>query len=454
MKIPSNEQDAAREGFPQLGWIRLLAVGALGLSLFLLWGSLSGEKLPGCGLESGCGTVLHSKWSKLFGLPVSLPALLLYAMILAVTGLLPRALGVKRQRYWRFLLAAAAALIGAAVWFISLQFFVIKAICPFCMAAHTCGLIVGTLLFWAAPRGKTRPWVTGVAWLGWLGAVLLALGQIAYQPKTFDVLAVAAEPFGRTRPDTNHFSVVTTNSSVIGAATNAAKSTALVTSSEMPKAPRTIELHGGVFNLALDEVPLMGSPNAPFVIVHLFDYSCQHCRRLHPILTRAIQELSNQVAIISLPVPLATNCNRLVKRPIPDHVNACEYAYDGLALWRAKRAKLPEFEDWIFAPLRPPAPPEARAEAMRLAGTNDFADALKDPWIKEQLAVNIRIYETNYARYRRSQLPQLMIGTNIVTGVLRSVDDLYQLISAQFPIQLPVGAMANKTNSSAQFPSK
>lgn len=178
----------------------------------------------------------------------------------------------------------------------------------------------------------------------------------------------------------------------------------------------------------------MGSPDAPFVIVHLFDYSCQHCRQLHPVLTRAVLELSNQLAVISLPVPLATNCNRLVKRPIPDHVNACDYAYDGLALWRANPGKLAQFEDWIFGPPRPPAPVDARAEAARLAGGEGLANALSDPWMKQQLDIDIRIYETNYVRYRRSQLPQLMIGTNIISGVVRTTDDLYKLLSAQFPL--------------------
>jgi uncharacterized membrane protein/thiol-disulfide isomerase/thioredoxin len=392
------------------GWVRLLAACALGLSLFLLWGSLSGDKLPGCGLESGCGAVLHSKWSKLFGLPVSLPALLLYLGILAATFVLPRLPEEKRRAGWQLLTAAAAALIGAALWFIGLQFFVIHAICPFCMTAHTCGLILGTLLFWQAPKGKTPACLAGPAWAGWMGTVLLAAGQIVYQPKTYEVLGVAAEN---------------------GQGTNTVLSTT--------KTNRTLTLHDGVFTLSFKDLPLMGSPDAPYVIVHLFDYSCQHCRQLHPILARAVKELTNQLAIVCLPVPLATNCNWLLKRPIPDHINACDYAYDGLALWRANPGKIHEFDDWIFKPARPLPPADTRREAQRLAGTNEFAAALKDPWIKEQITTDIRLYETNYVRYRRSQLPQLMIGTNIVSGVIKP-NDLYRLLAAQFPIIIPPGA--------------
>ncbi len=410
MKSPSKRSEPAPAAPLRLGWVQLLAACALGLSLFLLYGSLSGDKLPGCGLESGCGAVLHSKWSKLFGLPVSLPALLLYVGILAATFVVPGWPEAKRPVGWQFLTAAAAALIGAALWFIGLQFFVIHAICPFCMAAHSCGLIIGTLLFWKAPKGKTPACLAGPAWLGWVGTVLLAGAQIVYQPKTYDVLGVASQN---------------------GSATNAVLSTT--------QTNRTITLHDGVFTLSLKDLPVMGSPNAPYVIVHLFDYSCQHCRQLHPILTRVVKELTNQLAIVCLPVPLATNCNWLLKRPIMDHINACDYAYDGLALWRANPGKLHEFDDWIFKPGRPLPPADTRLEAQRLAGTNEFTAALKDPWIKEQITTNIRLYETNYVRYRRSQLPQLMIGTNIVSGVIRQ-NDLYRLLSTQFPIHIPPGA--------------
>lgn len=172
-------------------------------------------------------------------------------------------------------------------------------------------------------------------------------------------------------------------------------------------------------------------------MVHLFDYSCRHCREMHPLLLEAFHQLSNELAIVSLPVPLATNCNRLVKVPIPDHVNACAYAYTGLAVWRANRAKLPEFEDWLFKPLRPPPPVVVEAQAMQLVGTNEFKKALADPWIKAQLDLSIRLYETNKVWYRRSGLPELIIGTNIVSGPLRNIGNLYQLFATQFGLQPP-----------------
>lgn len=392
--------------------LRAFCLVAFGLSAYVLWGSLTGERLPGCGLESGCATVLKSRWAYIFRVPVSLPALLLYASVLGSTVILVRArsLGL-RQVARTFLICAAAAVLGAAAWFIGLQLFIIHAICPFCMAAHACGLAVGGLILareFKAPTGyltlafepSRRPVPlsrNALVLAGFAAVVLLIVGQLVDQPKMF---------------------------AVDSAAKLAAR-----------KTPRIIQLHGGAFQLDLNNVPLLGSPEAPCVIVHLFDYSCPHCRQLHPLLTQLYNEMSNQVAIASLVVPLATNCNRVVKRSLPLHINACDYAYAGLAVWRANPAQLTAFEDWIYASNRPPSPEAVRAHAMRLVGTNQFQNALKDKSLTAQLERNISLYATNYYRFRKSVLPELMIGTNIISGVVRGREDLYPLVTNQFSLR-------------------
>jgi uncharacterized membrane protein len=391
--------------------LRLFCLLALGLSGYLLYGSLTGERLPGCGVESGCSAVLSSRWAYVFGIPVSLPALTLYGLLLIATVVYEKAERPEWSRGVRLLmLACASALFTAALWFICLQLFVIGSICPFCMAAHTCGaLIAGIILvhLWkelfprdaASPVSIPRSLVALSILLGIAGVAAVAIGQRITRPKTF---AVASSPELGVR-----------------------------------KSPRLLQLHGDLFQLDLREVPLMGSPEAPAIIVQLFDYSCPHCRALHPILLEACRALSNQLAVASLPMPLATNCNPLLKRSIAAHTNACAYARAGLAVWRANPAKQPVFDEWIFSPSHPPSPEVVEVEAMRLVGTNAFQQALKDPWVQQQLDLDIRLYGTNYFRYHNSVLPELMIGTNIVSGSIANVRDLYSLLSAQFDLRLP-----------------
>jgi hypothetical protein len=326
---------------------------------------------------------------------VSLPALLLYVAVLAATWI---------QSRWAdlFLTAAGGALVCAALYFTGLQLFVIGAVCKFCMTAHACGFIAGALLLVRSVRigaPGIAPRALGPALAGLVLVALMGVGQ-----------GLGKEP-----------------SFAVDASSGLAER----------KAPRMLQLHDGLFQLNLNETPLHGSPEAPIVMVHLFDYTCPHCRQLYPVLKRASQELGSQLAIASLLAPLATNCNHYMKRRIDAHTNACELAYTGLAVWRSDPARLEEFEDWIFGSPKPPLPETARIEAMKLVGTNRFEEASKDPWLREHVSRNLDLYATNFYRFKKSVLPQLMIGTNIVSGNPRAVDELYKLLSDQYTLQLP-----------------
>ena len=65
--------------------VRLLFVAAMGISAYLAWLSLTGGQAVGCGPDSGCDQVLHSRWAYWFGLPVSMLALGIYSLILGAS---------------------------------------------------------------------------------------------------------------------------------------------------------------------------------------------------------------------------------------------------------------------------------------------------------------------------------------------------------------------------------
>ena len=78
-------------------WLWLLRLAlciAAGLALFLASLSFSQAGLPpGCGDGSGCADVLTSRWSTVLGLPVSLPAAVVYLAMLASTVWIPLGMG-------------------------------------------------------------------------------------------------------------------------------------------------------------------------------------------------------------------------------------------------------------------------------------------------------------------------------------------------------------------------
>lgn len=109
--------------------------------------------MPGCD-AAGCGAVLTSKWSKIFGVPVGLFGTGLYATLawFAVRGSAPR-------RGMLTILAATLALLipAAAAWFAALQLFVLKAFCPWCSGTHLIATTGAVLFLVAWSREQPRP---------------------------------------------------------------------------------------------------------------------------------------------------------------------------------------------------------------------------------------------------------------------------------------------------------
>jgi uncharacterized membrane protein len=399
--------------------------------------------MPGCGPESSCDEVLNSRWARLFGIPVSLGALLVYGTLAAATiGFSPNTSPMIQKRVRALALFSAMLALTAAVWFIGIQLVAVRKFCPYCMAVHACGsaaaLLILVKLPLVAPRIRARQprvetllsYASAVRLIlaATLAVALLGLGQFVHQPESLvsrgvpgvnpPEIASSAKPKRSDReiPDSSGL-----NYDQMQAGTTS----------------RTLRLHGDTFEFDLDEVPLMGPLNAPHVLVNLFDYTCRHCRVLHGFLNEAQQTFSGQLAIVSLPAPLDPGCNSLVPRHLPDHTNACAYARIGLAVGRADPAQREAFDAWMFAPQRPPAPNEARERAIQLVGSEAFTRATNDPWINRQLEQYTRLYALNYQHSRISRLPQLMIGTNIVAGDFRSVEQLYRLLSTHLNLHAP-----------------
>ena len=148
----AGSKDVPGVGLPSVRmlWIlRGLCVAGLGISVYLAWTALNMTPVYGCGGGEviDCGHVLKSKWSKVFGIPVSVPAGGLYASMLVLLGFAglnaPRAM---KQMVWNALTAGACMAGLAALWFISLQIFALSKICPYCVAVHTCGLTMAALM--------------------------------------------------------------------------------------------------------------------------------------------------------------------------------------------------------------------------------------------------------------------------------------------------------------------
>ena len=100
--------------------LRLVALLGLALSGFLLYAALRAGPVswPGCtpGSTFDCNSVLTSKWSVFWGLPVSAPAVILYIMVLAALVYVgPGSAAECRPAAWWALISLSVMAGGAAM---------------------------------------------------------------------------------------------------------------------------------------------------------------------------------------------------------------------------------------------------------------------------------------------------------------------------------------------------
>jgi hypothetical protein len=202
----------------------------------------------------------------------------------------------------------------------------------------------------------------------------------------------------------------------------------------------TFSVVDGEFTLDLTKVPFSGRLDAPKKMVKLFDYTCHHCRELQHLLKPVKAMYSNELAVISLPVPLDSSCNRVVRRTPAAHANACEYAKIALAVFFAAPGKFELFSDWLFEPDLPPALEEARKHAEELVGSETFAAELKDPRVEQQIRMDVNIYAASSQKAKRAALPQLLFARGGSIGSIETAQVLGQILFDALGLGTPPAA--------------
>ena len=391
MDSDNSSQPAVSSTPAWLKWSRGLLLIAMSGAGYLAWVAIHNGPAAGCGPESGCNAVLQSRWAYWLDVPVSIPAVLVYVALLGATILLQKRPSPDEQRgSWAAMIILSVVVAGSAFWFVSLQVFVIQSFCKYCLTAHACGFAAALLCLMNIPYAAdpdTPMWATGsgkrgvprqamlsLVLIGLTGVAVLAGGQVLVQKQRNVV------------KDLKHPALaVSTNRLILQFPASP--------SMELPPSPnahligpRTLSLYTNQFLIRFDEVPMLGSPDAPHVIVCLLDYTCTHCRALHPILVRMSQQFSNQLGIVCLPVTLSSQCNPFIPQAnLHADTNSCVYARLGLAVWRAKPEAHRQFEDWMFAKVKPPPVAEAENYAAQLVGADKLKSALADPWVAQQI---------------------------------------------------------------------
>jgi uncharacterized membrane protein len=397
-------------------WWRQVLTGlsalALALSAFLGWHYLAGGSVIGCSGGRPCDQVLNSRWSAIGGLlPVSgLAAGAYLAMLVASLFIGPATEAPVRRLAWRAMLALAGAVAGSAVWFTIVQKWVIGSFCPYCMATHITGLLLATLIIWQAPK---------------------QLDDDSTAPADDVSSAAPRRVIGRI-PAMGFASV-----GLILAGIMAACQVHFVP----PAAYRAGESKDNLPAIDPHTAPLVGSPDAPYVVTLLFDYKCPHCQQLHLMLDVAIRRYGGKLAFVLCPTPLNTKCNPYIPRDVDEFKGSCELAKVGLAVWVAKREAFPAFNRWMFSfesgdLWHPRTLDAARTKAVELVGQAKLDAALADPWIDRYMQTSIRIYGKTIQNGNHA-VPKLVFGSRWVIPEPNDADDLVLILHDSLAVPSP-----------------
>jgi uncharacterized membrane protein len=398
-----------RRDWPGWPWV-LRGLSALGLALSasLGWHYLVGGSVIGCNGGSPCDQVLSSRWSTVGGvLPVSGLAMGTYlAMLVASLSIGPATGATVRRLAWSAMLVLAGAAAGSAVWFTVVQKWIIGAFCPFCMATHITGLLLAGLVIRRAPMQigapvQNVPSTALCRVISPLHASTLALVGVALA----GILAAGQAVF--TAPG-------------------------VYRGGESGRNLPAIDPHA---------VPLVGSPEAPYVVTLLFDYKCPHCQQLHFLLDQVVGRYGGKLAFALCPTPLNRQCNRYIPRDVDEFKDSCELAKVSLAVWVAKREAFPAFDHWMFSfesgdRWHSRSLEATLAKAVELVGQAKFNAARAASWIDRYMEGSMRIYGGTL-QSGNGAVPKLVFGSRWVIPEPNDADDLVRILQDSLAVPRP-----------------
>ena len=371
----------------------LLCAACLALAGWMLFHSLTGARMAGCGAGSGCDSVMGSPWAYVLGgVPVSLPAAVAYVLLALCLVFLGGESSEDRsldRLIWPMTLVLGGAILGAAIWFCYLQLFVLHAFCKYCTLLHLLGiLLAGWILFSGRSlnlsKGRPERSFDRLRNRSWFAIGLLAAALFAFvQSRT---LPAAAYDTGRTEVALPAFTD--------------------------------------------GEIPVLGPSDAPDELTLLFDFQCVHCRRLHKVLPELLAKAGGQYLIRLCPVPLSSACNPYIPASgIDRFAGSCQLTRFALAVRYARPDVYEAYWDYLLGSGNERASialADAEARARALLG-DGFQEAVQDPRIDAYLRKAEELFGRT-SNAAKSGVPRLIHGQNWLVPETDQADELLELI--------------------------
>ena len=183
-------------------------------------------------------------------------------------------------------------------------------------------------------------------------------------------------------------------------------------STDDPKPERRLIRIIGDTKLDVRQWPLLGKPDAKYVFVEMYDYTCPHCRDMHHEIDEAFKKFGDDLAVLTLPVPLNATCNNQVGRTESQHREACDIANLAVTVWKLTPEKYREYHDWLFESNRARTAAAARERAVKIVGEELLQKVLEKKVPQKFIASHVKLY----AKAGAGSIPKMLFPNIILVG--------------------------------------
>jgi uncharacterized membrane protein len=198
-----------------------------------------------------------------------------------------------------------------------------------------------------------------------------------------------------------------------------------------PPRERILSLLGGKLTLNTYQHPIIGSPEAPHVVVEMISYNCPHCRKLHPLVQKALDRYGDQVAVLVMPIPFEKGCNKLITDEAASHVGACGTVRRACGIARLNPRAFVKFHDFLMSGGdEPPTMEEIVPKSNGLVSRDPLREIIGSPEVKKQVEGYIDLFAQLQAKSRNPKtfgLPVQILGDHVVNKSVEKVEDLYKI---------------------------
>ncbi len=327
--------------------VPILFVLAAAFGAYWAWDLISIHYDTVAGLDSGrcqdggCGAVLQSEWSELFGIPVSAPAVPLYALLALLGGL---SLAGKVDRARVSVLATAAGLGGALFggWLLFHMLYHVDSVCRFCLIMDGTNLVVLVLGVLLHPDGPAAPFQA----LASLPARFVKPGpELALALAVLIGTPIVHAATKRAPVVDAPVVVETTAPTPTPTAATAARPTPAAPAGRPSPGTRRVVVPEDVQTIPVGpDVPWRGPKDAPVDIVLFEDFQCPFCKKLAGNVELLMEERKDvRIAFMHFPMHQQCNANELTKSL---HNFACGAAASTVCA--EKQGKFWEMHDVLF----------------------------------------------------------------------------------------------------------